>query len=123
MSVWKIEWLEEARNDLHSLDGGTRKYVLKAIFKLEQDPVGYGEPLGKKNNLNLTSLYKIQPCDGIRVIYLVASTEITVLVVAVGKREEMKVYKTAAQRMVAYRKETEDEIKKIQEIMAKNAKK
>lgn len=121
--MWKIEWLEEARNDLHNLDGGTRKQVLKAILTLEQDPIGYGEPLGKKNNLNLTPIYKIQPCHGIRAVYLVTNTEVTVLIVSVGKREQMKVYETAAQRMTAYRKETEGELRKLQKIAAKIDKK
>ena len=48
---WKVEYLPEAEKDLKGLDGSQRNLVLKAIKKVQQNPLpvdenGYGKPLG-----------------------------------------------------------------------------
>ena len=48
---WKLEYLPEAEKDLKDLDGSQRILVLKAIKKVQQNPLpveeqGYGKPLG-----------------------------------------------------------------------------
>ena len=46
---WKVEYLPEAEKDLKGLDGSQRNLVLKAIKKVQQNPLpvdeqGYGKP-------------------------------------------------------------------------------
>ena len=52
---WKVEYLPEAEKDLKGLDGSQRNLVLKAIKKVQQNPLpvdenGYGKPLGSISN-------------------------------------------------------------------------
>ena len=52
---WKVEYLPEAEKDLKGLDGSQRNLVLKAIKKVQQNPLpvdeqGYGKPLGNHNS-------------------------------------------------------------------------
>jgi len=116
---WKIEFLPEAKKDLYSLDNSVRKRILSAIAKLEKDPIKYGEPLGKKQGIDLVGLYKITPADGYRVIYLVQKKQITVIIISLGKREKGKAYKSAAQRIEEYRHLTNIELKKLSSLLEK----
>ena len=66
---WKLSYLPEAEKDLKALDGSQRILVLKAIKKVQQNPLpaeenGYvkegdvvvltvGVPLGRSGNTNL----------------------------------------------------------------------
>lgn len=61
---WKVEYLPEAEKDLKGLDGSQRNLVLKAIKKVQQNPLpvdenGYGKPLGNHNSTSLAGLMKI----------------------------------------------------------------
>lgn len=60
---WKVEYLPEAEKDLKALDGSQRNLVLKAIKKVQQNPLpvseqGYGKPLGNHNSTSLAGLMK-----------------------------------------------------------------
>ena len=62
---WKVEYLPEAEKDLKGLDGSQRNLVLKAIKKVQQNPLpieeqGYGKPLGNHSSTNLAGLLKIK---------------------------------------------------------------
>ena len=62
---WKLEYLPEAEKDLKDLDGSQRILVLKAIKKVQQNPLpveeqGYGKPLGNHSSTNLAGLLKIK---------------------------------------------------------------
>ena len=51
---WKLEYLPEAEDDFKALDGSQRNLVLKAIKKVQQNPLpadenGYGKLLGNQN--------------------------------------------------------------------------
>ena len=53
---WKLEYLPEAEKDLKDLNGSQRILVLKAIKKVQQNPLpveeqGYGKPLGNQTPL------------------------------------------------------------------------
>lgn len=113
---WTVKWLPEAVGDLESLDNSVRKRVLKAALKLEIDPLKYGEPLGEKLGLDLVGLRKIT-IQGYRLVYLPEEKLVFVAVVAVGKREGLGIYKTAAKRIAEYRELTENELKKIAELL------
>lgn len=119
MTKWNVKFLPEALNDLRNLDNSTRKRILSLVPKLESDPMNYGEALGNKFGLNLTTFYKITPVDGYRVIYSVQKKEVIVIVLAVGKRERGKVYKTAPKRIEMLRTMTNDELKKLESLLGK----
>ena len=71
---WKLEYLPEAEKDLKDLDGSQRILVLKAIKKVQQNPLpieeqGYGKPLGNHSSTNLAGLLKIKlRSAGLRVV-------------------------------------------------------
>ncbi len=117
MKKWKVKYLPEALNDIRKLDKNTIKRVLSVIPKLENDPTNYGIPLGNKYGLDLTTFYKTTPLDGYRVIYFVQKNEVLVIVIAVGKREREKVYKSAAKRIEDFRKMTNAELKNLNTLL------
>ena len=56
--------------------------------------------LGNKNNLNLAGFKKVYFNNRkYRIVYEIIENEILIYIVAVGKREEMEVYKKASQRV------------------------
>lgn len=51
--MWELSFLPEAREDLRALDGSQRIRVVKAIAKVQSNPLpssegGYGKPLGEQ---------------------------------------------------------------------------
>ena len=101
---WKLEFLPEAVKDLKSLSGNQQILVLKAIKKVQVNPLptyegGYGKPLGNKNGKNLAGFLKIKLRDaGIRVVYKLVRTETQMLVIVVGARADDEVYELAEKR-------------------------
>jgi mRNA interferase RelE/StbE len=101
---WSLQYLPEAEKDLRSLDGSQRILVLKAIKKVQQNPLpiaenGYGKPLGNHSNTNLSGLLKIKlRSAGLRVVYQLRRTESAMVVVVVGVRADDEVYELAQQR-------------------------
>ena len=62
---WSVEYLPEAKKDLKNLDGSQRLLVLKAIKKVQTNPLpqpegGYGKPLGNKNGNDLSGFLKVK---------------------------------------------------------------
>ena len=97
--MYKIEYLPEVRDDMDALDGSQRKAVQMALEKLRRQPEEYGKPLGNKHGLNLTGLRRVKlKAFGIRVVYLTIPQRETALVLAVGKREDDKVYREVLRR-------------------------
>lgn len=101
---WMLEYLPEAEKDLKSLDGSQRILVLKAIKKVQQNPLpveenGYGKPLGNHNGANLAGFLKIKlRSSGLRVVYQLRRTEGAMLVVVIGVRADEEVYTIAQKR-------------------------
>ena len=101
---WEVHYTDEAKADLHDLDGSQRKAVLKAITKVRQNPLpasegGYGKPLGNRHGNDLTGLCKIKLVkEGIRVVYALIRTETAMKVIVIAARSDDKVYELAAQR-------------------------
>ena len=65
---WTLEYLPEAEKDLKALDGSQRLLVLKAIKKVQQNPLpaeekGYGKALGNHSRTNLAGFLKIKLSD------------------------------------------------------------
>lgn len=56
---WVVQYLPEAKQDLSQLDKNTKVAVLSAINKVSTNPLpytenGYGKPLGKKGQSDLS---------------------------------------------------------------------
>ena len=101
---WKIRYLPEAEKDLRNLDGSNRIITIKAIRKVQNNPLpqnegGMGKPLGHRSDLNLTGFLKIKLKKiGIRVVYKLVRTDNVMLIVVVGIRSDDEVYKLTDQR-------------------------
>ena len=102
---WKLDFLPEALKDMKNLGGNQQILVLKAIKKVQTNPLpnyegGYGKPLGNKGGNNLTGFLKIKLRDaGIRVVYKLIKTETEMLVIVVGARADDEVYEIADKRI------------------------
>ena len=88
-----------ALQEFCSLDGSVKKLVKKQLDKLKTSPL-LGEELGNKNGYDLTGYRKMYACKKqIRIVYSVFENVLLVNIIAIGKREELEVYKTASERV------------------------
>lgn len=96
---YKILFHPEALKEFCALDGSVKQLVKKQIDKLKNTPE-LGEELGNKNGYNLSSYRKMYACKKqVRIVYLISNNILTINIIAIGKREDMQVYKDAAQRI------------------------
>ena len=102
--MWELSFLPEAREDLHALDGSQRIRVVKAIAKVQSNPLpssegGYGKPLGNKRLSQLSGLMKVKlKSDGIRIVYKLERIEHAMRIVVIGVRSDDAVYREAQKR-------------------------
>jgi mRNA interferase RelE/StbE len=89
----------EVDADLAALSARERILVFKQLKKLSQAPE-LGQLLGKKAGIDLSGYRKMYADrKRIRVVYRIIEERIEVEVVAVGKRNELEVYRMAAKRL------------------------
>lgn len=106
--MWIVEYLDEAIDDLNSMDKGIRAQIVKGINKVLQNPKpqylgGYGKALGNVSNRNLTGFYKIKFRDsGIRVIYKLYEDKGVMTIIVVGIRSDSEVYDIALKRKTKF---------------------
>lgn len=106
--IWQILYLPEAEKDLKSLYGSQCILVLKAIKKVQTNPLpksenGYGEPLGKQSGSSLSGFLKIKlKSAGIRVVYKLLRTETSMLIIVIGARADDEVYEIAQNRAIKH---------------------
>ena len=85
--------------DLKNFDHSLVVLIFKKLTQLQHSPL-LGQPLGNKNNLDLSGYYKTYVAKKqVRIVYKIIENELVVYVVTVGKREEMEVYKEAMKRI------------------------
>ena len=102
--MWELSFLPEAREDLRALDGSQRIRVVKAIAKVQSNPLpssegGYGKPLGNKRLSQLSGLMKVKlKSDGIRIVYKLERIEHAMRIVVIGVRSDDAVYSEAQKR-------------------------
>ena len=102
--MWELSFLAEAREDLRALDGSQRIRVVKAIAKVQSNPLpssegGYGKPLGNKRLSQLSGLMKVKlKSDGIRIVYKLERIEHAMRIVVIGVRSDDAVYREAQKR-------------------------
>lgn len=102
--TWELVYLPEARDDLRALDGSQRIKVVKAIAKVQTNPLpvsegGFGKPLGNKRLSQLSGLMKIKlKAEGLRIVYKLERTEHNMCIVVIGVRSDDEVYREATKR-------------------------
>lgn len=98
MSVtYRLQFLPEALDEWNALDGSVKALLRKAIKKR----LGQPHVPGCELHADLRHCYKIKLRKlGYRVVYTVEEDVLVVLVLAVGKREEMAAYREAIERLL-----------------------
>lgn len=95
---YEIRFHPLALKEFCELDGSIKKLVKKQLDKLKTSPL-LGEELGNKNGYDLSGYRKMYACKKqIRIVYSVVENVLLVNIIAIGKREDMEVYATAAER-------------------------
>ena len=96
---YEIVFHKDARKEIIKLDNSVQLQVAKQINKLEINPYS-GKNLGNKNGIDLTGLKSIYADNKkIRIVYQVIEDKVVVFIVAIGKRDDFEVYKTAFERI------------------------
>lgn len=96
--MYEIKYHPLIEADLKQLNNAIRIEVFKKLKKIQKSPE-LGQPLGNKNNMNLSGLLKVYVAKKqVRIVYEIMDNVLVVRVIAIGKRENMQVYKQAEQR-------------------------
>lgn len=92
---YKLRFHEHALNEWHKLDAVLRgQFKKKLAERMEEPRVPSAAPSGMRD------CYKIKlRTAGCRLVYRVEDDILYVTVIAVGKRERLKIYATARRRM------------------------
>ena len=97
--MYTIIFHEDIEKDFKEVGNNVVKLVLKKLTKIAKNPL-IGAELGNKANNNLAGLRKTYVDNKrIRIVYKIIDDKIELLVVAVGKRDNMEVYKVASKRL------------------------
>jgi mRNA interferase RelE/StbE len=102
---WRVEYKKKAWEDFQELDASQKDQVAKAIRKVKTNPLpqregGYGVELGNKAGLNLSGCLKIKlKKAGIRVVYQLKREKGRMVIVIIGMRAELEVYREAVKRL------------------------
>lgn len=96
--MYEVKFHPLIEEDLKQLGNTIRLEVFKKLKKLQQSPE-LGQLLGNKNGMNLTGLRKIYVAKKqVRIVYEIIDDVLVVHVIAIGKMEDMEVYRQAEQR-------------------------
>ena len=96
---YKLILHPSVHKDLDALSKAQERLVFKQFKKLKNSPE-LGKPLGNKAGYNLSGCRKLYvDKKKIRIVYRIIDNEIVVEVIVVGKREDMKVYAEASERL------------------------
>jgi len=97
--VYQVVFHEDVNKDLKELGHSTTTLVLKKIQKIANNPF-IGIALGNQANNTLAGYLKVYVDNKrVRIVYKIEDKKIEIFIVAVGKRDKMKVYKKASTRV------------------------
>jgi mRNA interferase RelE/StbE len=97
--MYSFEFHPEAKKELEKLNRSIQILFTKKLKQILKTPQ-IGLNLGNKNNLNLSGFKKVYFNNKkYRIVYEVVENKILVYIIAVGKREDMDVYKKASERI------------------------
>ncbi len=91
---YELKFMPQALKEYRKLDSGIKEQFKKKLSQRLQNPKVPKDKLSGYENIYKIKLKKL----GYRLAYEVKESEITVLVLAVGKREKSEIYKTLFQR-------------------------
>lgn len=98
--TYRLKFLPEAIEEWNALDGSVKQVLRKALKNRLEQPRTPGAQL----HGDLCDCYKIKlRKQGYRLIYSVEDDVLIVLVLAVDKREDMAVYRSAVERLLSGR--------------------
>ena len=97
--TYKVLFHPDAAKEIACLDNRVKILVLKQIKKLSLTP-WLGSELGNRQGINLSGYRKLYADKKrIRIVYKIVDEKVLIQIIAVGKREGMKVYQKAATRL------------------------
>ena len=97
--MYNFEFHPEAKEELKKLNNSIQILFTKKLKQILNAPE-IGIKLGNKNNLKLAGLKKVYFNNKKhRIVYQTIEDKVIVYIIAVGKREEMNVYKKADSRI------------------------
>jgi len=96
-TLYRLKLMPEALDEWNKLDGSIKVLLKKQLKKRLESPHSPGNELRG----DLKDCYKIKlRKQGYRLVYQVEDNVLTVLVLAVAKREDLEAYKNAVQRLL-----------------------
>ncbi|MCC8458402.1 type II toxin-antitoxin system RelE/ParE family toxin [Photorhabdus aegyptia] len=93
---FNIDFDERALKEWHKLDKSIREQFKNKLKKLQENP--YIESARLHGDLNTCFKIKLRS-SGYRLVYQVIDEEIVIWIIAVGKRENSKIYEIAKKRI------------------------
>jgi len=97
--MYNFDFHPEAKEELKKLNNSIQILFTKKLKQILNTPE-IGIKLGNKNNLNLTGLKKVYFNNKKhRIVYEIIKEKVMIYIIAVGKREQMDVYKKADSRV------------------------
>ncbi len=97
--IYKIVLKIEADEELAKLSARERVLVFKQFKKISVSPE-LGKSLGNKAGYDLSGCRKMYADKKrIRLVYRLLDDQIVIEVIAIGKRDDMEVYKSASERL------------------------
>lgn len=92
---YKLRFDKRAEKEWHKLDSSNKAQFFKKLAERRKNPRVPGAKLSKMKDCYKIKLRK----SGYRLVYQVVEQEITILVVAIGKREDNQIYLDAQSRL------------------------
>lgn len=93
-----LSFMKRLRKIFQNLIIVLKNFLLKKLTQIINNPE-IGKDLGNKNNLILAGLKKVYfDNKRYRIVYEIKDKEILIHIIAIGKRDDMKVYKEAHSR-------------------------
>ena len=96
---YNLRWKREAEKEFDDLDNAIRKEAFTQFKKLRDSPQ-LGKPLGKKAGMDLTGYRKLYFFGKkYRIVYKIDEKNKKVIIFAIDKRDDMKVYREVIGRL------------------------
>ena len=97
--MYELKLHPKVEDDLKELDNVLQIQVFKKLKQIQISPQ-LGLPLGNKNNMNLSGFKKVYVAKKrVRIVYEIQDDELLIYTIAIGKRDDMEVYKKANERL------------------------
>lgn len=97
--MYELKLHPKIEDDLKELDYSLQLQVFKKLKQLQLSPE-LGLCLGNKNNMNLSGFRKVYiDKKRVRIVYEIQNEILCIYVIAIGKRDDMEVYKKASVRV------------------------